>query len=86
MFNLKRLSSGVYRTDDGLILIKRVLSQRNSGKKTEKETLWTVQILNYELPMAEETLKEAKYAASKYIKNVLEDHIREIFKIIHGGK
>lgn len=77
MINLRRLSNGTYRTDDGMVLIRRVTSQRNSRHRTLKEVCWTVQILNYELPMAHESLKDARAAALRWIRDSLEKRIGE---------
>lgn len=78
MITLKRLSNGIYRTDDGMVLIRRVESLQNRGKRTEKEVCWTVQILNYELPRAHDSLKDAKAAAKRWIVDSLEQRIEKI--------
>lgn len=78
----KRLYDGVYATPGNDIVIRRVVSRGFSGN----ETVWTVEILNYELPMTEMTLKDAKATAWRWLRQSAQERVDKTFEFLRKDR
>lgn len=78
MILLRRRPDGNYQTAHEEIIIKKVISLRNSGRRTEREVLWSIRIFGYELPMTHEHLRDAKCEVNRFLKQAVEHFVKAI--------